>query len=129
MSIPSTNVVNGAASVQVIAEPGKPAPTDSASAASAASPVPKMPSIKVEPLVDSEQVRENLQCAIEQLNQQVERNGRGLNFSVDERLNRHIITVTNTATGEVVRTIPTDVVINVAHNIEDIKGLLLDQTT
>jgi flagellar protein FlaG len=126
MSIPSTNAVNGAASVQVIAEPGKPAPTDSASAAS---PVPKMPSIKVEPLVDSEQVRENLQCAIEQLNQQIERNGRGLDFSIDERLNRPVITVRSTATGEVVRTIPNEVVLKVAHNIEDIKGLLLDQTT
>ena len=95
---------------------------------SAVPAVPKAPAIKVEPLVDPKQMRENLQEAIEKLNDQVERNGRGLNFSVDDRLNRPIITVRSTATGEVVRTIPNEVVIKVAHNIEDIKGLLMDQT-
>lgn len=98
-----------------------------APAAPAVSAVPKAPAIKVEPLVDPKQMRENLHEAIEKLNDQVERNGRGLNFSVDDRLNRPIITVRSTATGEVVRTIPNEVVIKVAHNIEDIKGLLMDQ--
>ena len=98
-----------------------------APAAPAVSAVPKAPAIKVEPMVDPKQMRENLQEAIEKLNDQVERNGRGLNFSVDDRLNRPIITVRSTATGEVVRTIPNEVVIKVAHNIEDIKGLLMDQ--
>ena len=98
-----------------------------APAVSAVPAVPKAPAIKVEPLVDPKQMRENLQEAIEKLNDQVERNGRGLNFSVDDRLNRPIITVRSTATGEVVRTIPNEVVIKVAHNIEDIKGLLMDQ--
>ena len=98
-----------------------------APAVSAVPAVPKAPAIKVEPLVDPKQMRENLREAIEKLNDQVERNGRGLNFSVDDRLNRPIITVRSTATGEVVRTIPNEVVIKVAHNIEDIKGLLMDQ--
>lgn len=98
-----------------------------APAVSAVPAVPKAPVIKVEPLVDPKQMRENLHEAIEKLNDQVERNGRGLNFSVDDRLNRPIITVRSTATGEVVRTIPNEVVIKVAHNIEDIKGLLMDQ--
>ena len=98
-----------------------------APAAPAVSAVPKAPAIKVEPLVDPKQMRENLREAVEKLNDQVERNGRGLNFSVDDRLNRPIITVRSTATGEVVRTIPNEVVIKVAHNIEDIKGLLMDQ--
>jgi flagellar protein FlaG len=98
-----------------------------APAVSAVPAVPKAPVIKVEPLVDPKQMRANLHEAIEKLNDQVERNGRGLNFSVDDRLNRPIITVRSTATGEVVRTIPNEVVIKVAHNIEDIKGLLMDQ--
>ena len=74
-----------------------------APAAPAVSAVPKAPAIKVEPLVDPKQMRENLREAVEKLNDQVERNGRGLNFSVDDRLNRPIITVRSTATGEVVR--------------------------
>ena len=35
--------------------------------------------------------------------------------------------VYNPATGEVVRQIPNEVVIKVAHSIENIKGLLMDQ--
>jgi len=136
MSVTSNPGVS-AAVLQASPVPKSAAPAAAAAAAAAAAgavpavsavpAVPKVPAIKVEPLVDLKQVRENLQEAIEKLNDQVERNGRGLNFSVDDRLNRPIITVRSTATGEVVRTIPNEVVIKVAHNIEDIKGLLMDQ--
>lgn len=89
--------------------------------------LPAKPAVEAEPLVDQDQIRENLHAAIEKLNDQVERNGRGLNFAMDERLNRPVITVRNTASGEIVRQIPNEVVIKVAHSIEDIKGLLMDQ--
>ena len=115
-----------ASPVPKTAAPAVPA-APAVSAVPAVPAVPKAPAIKVEPLVDPKQMRENLREAVEKLNDQVERNGRGLNFSVDDRLNRPIITVRSTATGEVVRTIPNEVVIKVAHNIEDIKGLLMDQ--
>jgi flagellar protein FlaG len=94
----------------------------------AVAPVEKAPALEIEPLVDPDQIRANLQAAVEKLNEQVERNGRGLNFAIDEKLNRPIITVRSTSTGEIIRTIPTEVVIRVAHNIEDIKGLLMDHT-
>ena len=81
------------------------------------------PAVQVNP----EEMRKNLEEAISRLNEQVERNGRGLNFAVDERLNRPVITVRSTASGEIVRQIPNEVVIKVAHSIEDIKGLLMDQ--
>ena len=120
-------LVNPAASaaVPVQAQPAAPPPTQ-APVAQAVAPVEKAPAIKTEPLVDPDEMRANLEAAIEKLNQQVERNGRGLNFAIDEKLNRPIITVRSTATGEIVRTIPNEVVIKVAHNIEDIKGLLMD---
>ena len=127
MSVTSNPGV-AAAVPQVSPVPKSAAPAAPAAPAVSAVPaVPKAPVIKVEPLVDPKQMRANLHEAIEKLNDQVERNGRGLNFSVDDRLNRPIITVRSTATGEVVRTIPNEVVIKVAHNIEDIKGLLMDQ--
>ena len=126
-------LVNPAASAasavqaQPAAPPAQPAAqTAAAAAVPTVTPVEKAPAVKVEPLVDPDEMRANLEAAIEKLNEQVERNGRGLNFSIDEKLNRPIITVRNTATGEVVRTIPNEVVIKVAHNIEDIKGLLMD---
>lgn len=120
-------IVNPAASaaVAVQAQPAAPPPTQ-ATVVPPVAPVEKAPAIKAEPLVDPAEMRANLEAAIEKLNQQVERNGRGLNFAIDEKLNRPIITVRSTATGEIVRTIPNEVVIKVAHNIEDIKGLLMD---
>jgi uncharacterized FlaG/YvyC family protein len=36
--------------------------------------------------------------------------------------------VQNTATGEVVRKIPTEVVIRMAHSIDEMKGLLLNKS-
>jgi flagellar protein FlaG len=124
-------LVNPAASAvtAVQAQPAAPPaapPATPAAKVSAVAPVEKARTVKAEPLVDPDKLRANLEAAIEKLNEQMERNGRGLNFSVDEKLNRPIITVRNTATGEVVRTIPNEVVIKVAHNIEDIKGLLMD---
>ena len=86
-------------------------------------PVPEPPTIQVDP----QEMLQNLDEAIRLLNEQAAANGRGLNFSLDEKLNRQVIIVKKTETGEVVRQIPTDVAIRVAHNIEDIKGLLLDQ--
>jgi flagellar protein FlaG len=114
-----------AAATSVQAQPAAPPPAQVAMARPVA-PVEKAPAVKAKPLVDPAEMRANLEAAIEKLNQQVERNGRGLNFAIDEKLNRPIITVRSTATGEIVRTIPNEVVIKVAHNIEDIKGLLMD---
>jgi flagellar protein FlaG len=120
-------LVNPAASAVVAtqAQPAAP-PLAQATVAQTVTPVEKAPTVRAEPLVDPAEMRANLEAAIEKLNQQVERNGRGLNFAIDEKLNRPIITVRSTATGEIVRTIPNEVVIKVAHNIEDIKGLLMD---
>jgi flagellar protein FlaG len=88
-------------------------------------------SVKPEPAqkIDPQELLNNLHEAIAKLNEQAANNGRGLKFTVDEELNRHIITVSNTHTGEVVRQIPTAVALKVAHNIEDVKGLLLDERT
>jgi len=76
---------------------------------------------------DQRERKENLREAIENLNNLAVINGRSLNFSIDQELNRQIITVSNKETGEVVRQIPTEVVLRVAHSIEDLKGLLLDE--
>jgi flagellar protein FlaG len=76
---------------------------------------------------DQQERKENLREAIEKLNNQAAKTARNLNFTIDEKLNRQIITVSNKETGEVVRQIPTEVVLRVAHSIEDIKGLLLDE--
>jgi flagellar protein FlaG len=55
--------------------------------------------------------------------------GRGLNFAMDEKLGRPIISVKNSETGEVVRQIPNEVVVRIAHGIEDLKGLLHNKSS
>lgn len=87
------------------------------------------PQPKAEPAFDAEAMRKNLQAAIEQLNKQLADSGRNLGFSMDDVLNRPVVKVTNTQTGELVRQIPSDAVIKVAHTLEELKGLLYDATT
>jgi flagellar protein FlaG len=51
-------------------------------------------------------------------------NARNVSFSMDEKLGRPIVYVKNATTGEVVRQIPNEVVVRIAHSIEDFKGML-----
>jgi flagellar protein FlaG len=76
----------------------------------------------------AEEMRKNLQEAVTRLNEQMQSKGRDLSFSMDERIDRTIITVKNLQTGEVVRQIPTEEVVRMAHSIEDMKGVLFNQT-
>lgn len=81
------------------------------------------------PKISSAQSRANIQEAVERLNRQMQDTGRNLNFAIDQAADRVVITVRNTNTGEVVRQIPDESLLRVAHNIEDIKGLLHNATT
>jgi uncharacterized FlaG/YvyC family protein len=75
------------------------------------------------PLIDEVNFPKNKE-AIDRLNDQMQKNGRDLRFSMDKELDRPIITVKSSQTGEVVRQIPNEVVIKIAHNIENVKGML-----
>lgn len=76
---------------------------------------------------DPKQMQKNLQDAIERLNEQMKSNGRQLNFSIDKAIDRTVIQVKNVETGEVIRQIPNETLLRVAHNIEQVKGMLLDE--
>ncbi len=69
-------------------------------------------------------MRKALQEAVEKLNDRMRQMSRNLAFSVDDKANRTVITVTNSTTGEVVRQIPNEIVLEVSRSIEDFKGLL-----
>jgi flagellar protein FlaG len=86
-------------------------------------PVEKKPAVENKP--DPHEARRTLQEASEQLNKQMAKNGRDLSFSVDDVANKVVLTVKNRE-GEVVRQIPNEVVLRVAHNMEDMKGLMQD---
>ena len=75
----------------------------------------------------AQEQRARLQEAIARLNDQLRRNARDLEFSIDETLDRPVITVLSRETGEVIRQIPTEAVLRIAYNIEDLKGLMLNE--
>jgi len=52
--------------------------------------------------------------------------GRNLNIGIDKALGGPVITVRNATSGEVVRQIPNEVVVQMAHSIEAFKGWLHD---
>ena len=71
MSVTSNPGVAAAALQGSLAQKSAVPAAPAAPAAPAVSAVPKAPAIKVEPLVDPKQMRENLREAIENLNDQV----------------------------------------------------------
>lgn len=86
---------------------------------------PVAPRVEFDPV----KVRENLELAIEHMNKQLASSGRSLGFTFDDVLNRPVVTVKNTSTGEVIRQIPNEAVIRVAHTLDALKGLLHDEST
>jgi len=74
--------------------------------------------------VDIEKMKANLQESLDKVNQLMRDGGRNLNFSMDEKLGGMVILVKNAETGEVVRQIPSDAVVRMAHSMEDFKGML-----
>ncbi len=89
--------------------------------AMATAPIPK-----AEIKLNAEQMKKNLDQAIGQLNDNMRDGGRNLAFAMDETLGRPVIVVKKEDTGEVIRQIPNEVVIKVAHNMEKLKGLLFN---
>ena len=78
--------------------------------------------------VDHAELQKTLQEAVDRVNEQLRQNGRALNFSVDKASNRTVITVKNTESGEVIRQIPDETLLRVAHTLEELKGLLYNAT-
>jgi len=89
--------------------------------------IPLMVPKKAEINFDPEQLMHHMRETVSRLNDMMNSTGRGLRFAMDTKLGRPVVTVTNSQTGEVVRTIPNEVIIRLAHSIEDFKGMLHDQ--
>ena len=96
-----------------------------------ASPVPAAPKIAAPKPVDIQfdeaKARKNVQEAVNELNNQMTASKTGLGFSMDESLGRPIVTVRNTVTGEVVRQIPNEDVLRIAHKLDELKGILFNE--
>ena len=124
-----SNIAPGGAGVAAT-RPTTPAPAPASSQApgSSAIQIPETPKVQAPKPVaikfDASEVRQNLQEAVSMLNQQMASTKRGLGFQVDEAVGGPVVTVRSAESGEVVRQIPNEVIVRVAHNIEKVKGLL-----
>jgi flagellar protein FlaG len=79
---------------------------------------------KAEIKIDLERESQDLRAAIGKLNDMMQANARSVSFAMDEKLGRPIVYIKNATTGEIVRQIPNEVIVQLAHSIEDFKGLL-----
>ncbi len=104
------------------------AATQQVKAAAAEAPAqPKVTAPKpIDIKFDPAEVRQTLQEAVSILNKQLNEHNRGIGFSIDNALETPVVTVRSTTTGEVVRQIPNEAVVRIAHNIENVKGLLIN---
>jgi flagellar protein FlaG len=85
------------------------------------------PVVKSEVAVNNERMRQNLDAAIDHINTVMRDGGRNLSFAIDPALGRPVVVVRKEDTGEVIRQIPNEVVVKVAHSIEALKGVLLNK--
>jgi flagellar protein FlaG len=104
------------------ASPVVPSPTGIKTSEPAQTKITPIP--KAEINFDPERSNQHLKEAISKLNELMLSGGRGLNFTMDEKLGRPIVYVKNSQTGEIVRQIPNEVIVQIAYNIEDLKGIL-----
>ena len=124
----------------IIADPLKPV----AIVQTGSSPTPKAPAPEIAKVTESRysdirssnkqsgeaitNSRIEVEQAMAELKRLADNSGRSLGFSHDRAVSGPVITVTDKDTGKVVRQIPTEVVVRVAHSIEQMKGLLFDQS-
>jgi flagellar protein FlaG len=109
------------------------APVKDVSVALPDAPEAKTPKVQapkpIEIKVDLEKLKANLQESLQKLNETMRDGGRNLSFHMDEQLGGLVVQVKNADTGEVVRQIPNEMVVRMAHNFDAVKGVLHNELT
>jgi len=75
---------------------------------------------------DLEKIQQTFESSVSHLNEMLMSTGRNLSIGIDKSINGPVVTVRNSQTGEVVRQIPNETVIQIAHSIDAFKGWLHD---
>ena len=83
--------------------------------------------VKAEMTIDVGQQEKQVKEAISKLNELAKSSNQQLGFSMDPHINGPVITVHNTHTGELVRTIPSEEVLRVAKSIDSLKGVIFSE--
>lgn len=88
---------------------------------------PRKTDIQIDaPEIDPVEAVEDLNKAVEILNETVKREDVALRFRVDDTLNRPVVTVLSEETGKVVRQLPQDEVLRAVKNIDRMRGILFE---
>ena len=83
--------------------------------------------VKADVMLDVKQQEKLVKEAISKLNELAKLGNQQLGFSMDPHINGPVITVHNTHTGELVRTIPSEEVLRVAKSIDSLKGVIFSE--
>jgi flagellar protein FlaG len=120
----------------VLTPQGRPAPAPAPASTPAPAPAPAVPVPRVAeprevvPLkakIDPDLMQKQLQEVAEQLSKQMSNRKLDLSFSVDRRASQVVVVVKHPSTGEVLKQIPGEAALRIAHSISDLKGILYDK--
>ena len=74
-------------------------------------------------------VTQSIDDAVEVLNQALALKNTAATIRRDEELNRYLVTIKDKESGEIVREIPDEALIKFARNLQELRGILFDETT
>jgi flagellar protein FlaG len=83
---------------------------------------------KLESLSTLRSVNNSIEEAVEVLNEALSRKSTSASIRRDEELNRYLVTIRDKESGEVVREIPDEALLRFARNLQELKGILFDET-
>lgn len=95
--------------------------------APAAAPRPAAAASEVHTPSAAEPTPEELRKTVEALRKALAPVARDLRFSIDQETGKTVITVTDVATREVIRQIPSQEALDIAHALDRLQGVLLKQ--
>ena len=81
---------------------------------------------RVDATKNLEMIRERLKEISASLNEDMNIRSKSLKFSVDDSTNRMLVKVLDKESGELIRQIPSEAILKVAHSLEALKGILFD---
>ena len=103
-----------------------------AAVSSVAQTNPSEPAAAKAPVQINEKVlidQEDLSAALASLNQRLEKTKSNLSFSIDPQTGSNIVRVVNSNTGELVRQLPSEEVLQFKRNLDSMMGLIFDKKT
>ncbi len=97
--------------------------------AAAEAPAPSKPVSSIDFSASIASQKQNLQQALDQLNEEAAKSNQSVSFSLDKCTDEHVVTVTNSQTGDVILQFPTEKMLQVAASLQSSKGIFCNQKT